>query len=87
LIVVPAWCLAAKRAETVRRHLTGKITIGLYAINPETQCSKWVAIDGDYKDAYADLRLLGWELKQDGVEALVEMSRRGDDDDGSPVCR
>jgi hypothetical protein len=63
--------------ETVRRHLTGEITIGLYAINPETQCSKWVAIDGDYKDAYRDLRLLRWELQQDGVQALVEMSRRG----------
>jgi len=63
--------------ETVRRHLTGEITIGLYAINPETQCSKWVAIDGDYADAYRDLRLLRWELKQDGVEASVEMSRRG----------
>src|ERR1700758_2667754 len=31
--------------ETVRGHLTGELTIGLYAINPETQCSKWVAID------------------------------------------
>ena len=63
--------------EIVRRHLTGELTIGLYAINPETQCSKWVAIDGDYKDAYRDLRLLRWELLQDGVQALVEMSRRG----------
>jgi hypothetical protein len=56
---------------------SGELTIGLYAINPETQCSKWVAIDGDYKDAYRDLRLLRWELLQDGVQALVEMSRRG----------
>ena len=63
--------------ETVRRHLTGEITIGLYAINPETQCSKWAAIDGDYADAYRDLRRLRWELQQDGVQALVEMSRRG----------
>jgi hypothetical protein len=63
--------------ETVRKHLTGELTIGLYAINPETQRSKWVAIDGDYKDAYRDLRLLRWELLQDGVQALVEMSRRG----------
>jgi len=63
--------------ETIRRHLSGELTIGLYAINPETQCSKWVAIDGDYKDAYRDLRGLRWELQQDGVHALVEMSRRG----------
>jgi hypothetical protein len=53
------------------------MTVGLYAINPTTQSSKWVAIDGDYADAYRDLRLLRWELQQDGVQALVEMSRRG----------
>ena len=34
--------------DTIRRHLEGEITIGLYAINPATQCSKWVAIDADY---------------------------------------
>ena len=37
--------------DTIRRHLNGEITIGLYAINPATQCSKWVAIDADYEDA------------------------------------
>ena len=44
--------------DTIRRHLEGEITIGLYAINPATQCSKWVAIDADYEDALADLRKL-----------------------------
>src|ERR1017187_6956340 len=34
--------------DTIRRHLEGEITVGLYAINPATQCSKWVAIDADY---------------------------------------
>jgi hypothetical protein len=34
--------------ETIRRHLEGEITIGLYAINPATQRCKWVAIEGDY---------------------------------------
>jgi hypothetical protein len=42
-----------------------------------TQCSKWVAIDADYDGAYRDLRALKWELEQDGVNAIVEMSRRG----------
>ena len=37
--------------DTIRRHLEGEITIGLYSINPATQCSKWVAIDADYEDA------------------------------------
>ena len=41
--------------DTIRHHLEGEITIGLYAINPATQCSKWVAIDADYQDALTDL--------------------------------
>lgn len=61
----------------IRKHLAGEQTIGLYAINPETQRSKWVAIDADYDGAYRDLRTLKWELEQDGVHAIVEMSRRG----------
>ena len=31
--------------RTIAQHLEGKITIGLYAINPRTQCCKWVAIE------------------------------------------
>jgi hypothetical protein len=41
--------------DTIRRHLEGESTIGLYAINPATQCSKWVAIDTDYENSLADL--------------------------------
>jgi hypothetical protein len=33
--------------ETIRQHLQGEITIGLYAINSCTQRCKWVAIDAD----------------------------------------
>ena len=61
----------------LRNHLEGTITIGLYAINPETQRCKWVAIDADYPDALSDLLKLQWELRQDGVEAALEKSRRG----------
>jgi hypothetical protein len=63
--------------EIVRKHLAGEQTIGLYAVDPTTQRSKWVAIDADYEGAYRDLRKLKWELAQDGVHAAVEMSRRG----------
>ena len=31
--------------RTIAQHLEGKITIGLYAINPRAQCCKWVAIE------------------------------------------
>jgi hypothetical protein len=63
--------------DTIRRHLEGEITIGLYAINPATQCSKWVAIDADYEDSVSDLLKLRIHLKQDGVESAFENSRRG----------
>src|ERR1035438_183476 len=63
--------------DTIRRHLEGEITIGLYAINPATQCSKWVAIDADYEDSLADLRKLSRYLREDGVQSALENSRRG----------
>lgn len=63
--------------ETVRQHLAGEITIGLYAINPQTQRCKWMAIDADYKKALDDLLKLQYELSQDGVEAALERSNRG----------
>jgi hypothetical protein len=63
--------------DTIRRHLEGEITIGLYSINPATQCSKWVAIDADYEDALTDLLKLSFYLKQDGVESALEKSHRG----------
>ena len=64
-------------AETIRQHLAGEITIGLYAINPKTQRSKWVAIDADYRTALEDLLKLEVELSRDEVEAALEKSRRG----------
>jgi len=63
--------------DTIRRHLEGEITIGLYSINPATQCSKWVAIDADYEDSLADLLKLSFYLRQDGVESAFEKSHRG----------
>jgi hypothetical protein len=63
--------------DTIRRHVEGEITIGLYSINPATKCSKWVAIDADYEDALTDLLRLRFYLGQDGVESALENSRRG----------
>lgn len=63
--------------ETLRKHLEGRLTIGLYAINPKTQRCRWVAIDADYDNALEDLLKLQWELRQDGVDAALEKSRRG----------
>ena len=63
--------------ETIRQHLEGKITTGLYAINPSTQRCKWLAIDADYKNSIEDLLKLQYHLTQDRVEPALEMSRRG----------
>jgi hypothetical protein len=63
--------------ETIRQHLNGQLTIALYAINPKTQRSKWVAMDADYESALEDLLKLQGELRQDGVESALEKSRRG----------
>ncbi len=63
--------LALTRAD-IERHLAGEITIGLYAINPQTQRVKWMAIDADYRAAIEDLLKLQYELGQDGVQAALE---------------
>ncbi len=63
--------------KTIAHHLEGKITIGLYAINPQTQRCKWVAIDADYENSLEHLIKLQWELKNDGIQAALEKSRRG----------
>lgn len=63
--------------ETICQHLEGKVTVGLYAINPSNQRCKWVAIDADYKNAMEDLLKLQYRLTQDRVEPALEMSKRG----------
>jgi hypothetical protein len=63
--------------KTISDHLQGKITLGLYAINPQSQRCKWVAIDADYRAAMDDLIKLQYQLSQDRVESALEMSKRG----------
>src|SRR5579864_4961750 len=62
---------------TIHDHLNGRLTFGLYSLNPKTQRSKWVAIDADYENALEDLLKLQWELRQDAVDSALERSRRG----------
>ncbi len=63
--------------RTISDHLEGKITLGLYAINPLNQRCKWVAIDADYASAMEDLIKLQHQLTQHHVESALEMSKRG----------
>jgi hypothetical protein len=66
--------------KTIWDHLEGRITIGLYAINPSSQRCKWVAIDADYKNAMEDLVKLQNYLTQDRVDSALEMSN------GAGIC-
>jgi len=63
--------------KTISDHMEGKITIGLYAINPANQRCKWVAIDADYTNAMEDLIKLQYHLGGDRVDSALEMSKRG----------
>src|SRR5215472_6294955 len=67
----------ALTTRTIRQHLEGDITIAVYAINPKTQRSKWLAIDADYRHALEDLLKLQGELRRDGLQAALEKSKRG----------
>jgi len=64
-------------AGVVRMHLNGDITISLYAIEPEHSTCKWIAMDADHDKAFSDLAAVQQDLKQEGIEALLEKSRRG----------
>lgn len=64
-------------SATISAHLKGRVTVGLYALNPTTQTCKWVAIDADYELAFDDLLKLQWKLGQHGIAAALEKSRRG----------
>ena len=54
--------------RTISQHLEGTSTIGLYAINPQNQRCKWVAIDADYENSLEHLLKLQWELKNDCID-------------------
>ena len=63
--------------QTISDHMEGRMTIGLYAINPSNQRCKWVAIDADYRNAMDDLIKLQYQLTTDQVDSALEMSKRG----------
>ena len=63
--------------KRISDHLEGKMTIGLYAINPSNQRCKCVAVDAAYTNAMEDLVKLQYHLSSDRVDSALEMSRRG----------
>ena len=49
----------------IERHLDGQNTIGIYALNPDSSCGKWFALDGDYPGAKEHLETIAREMKED----------------------
>ena len=60
----------------IERHLDGRNTIGIYALNPDSSCGKWFVLDGDYPGAEEHLETIAREMK-DGLSPALEQSRRG----------
>jgi hypothetical protein len=63
--------------KDVEMHLAGYKTISLYAIESTSSTCKWIAIDADYTEGFRDLAVLQSSLREDGVQAVLEKSRRG----------
>jgi len=61
----------------IQRHLDGHSTIGIYALDPDSSCGKWFALDGDYSGAEKHLEVIAREMKEDGLFPALEQSRRG----------
>lgn len=63
--------------EQIARHLCGLQTIGLYAIDPESNTCKWFCLDADYDEAEEHLKAIEEEMRLDGLDPAFENSRRG----------
>lgn len=62
--------------RTVEEHILGKITIGAYALDPDSRAS-WVCFDADDDERFLGLISLSQKLDVQGVPSYIEPSRRG----------
>ena len=61
----------------IQRHLDGHNTIGIYALDPDSSCGKWFALDGDYSGAEKHLEVIAREMKRmAGFRARTVAARR-----------
>lgn len=68
------------RKDAVAAHLAGRITIGVFQINPEDNKVKWICFDFDgvLKEELDKAKKLYDKLKEQGYSPLLEFSgRRG----------
>ncbi|GCE48241.1 CHC2-type zinc finger protein [Thermosporothrix hazakensis] len=62
--------------ELVEKHLLGQVTLGTYVIDREGYCT-FAVFDADDQQSSELLLHLWMELRQQGIEAIGELSRRG----------
>ena len=63
-------------ASLVESHLLGRITLGAYALNPDSR-ARWLCYDADSGVSWTYLQAMALALLSDGVPAYLEQSRRG----------
>ncbi|HMN11306.1 MAG TPA: CHC2 zinc finger domain-containing protein [Bellilinea sp.] len=62
--------------DYVQAHLKGILTLGAYALDARSQ-ARWLCLDADTPEQWAELLKMTRDLSQDGVTAYLEPSRRG----------
>ncbi|WP_162909880.1 TOTE conflict system archaeo-eukaryotic primase domain-containing protein [Aggregatilinea lenta] len=62
--------------DYVQAHLKGLLTLGAYALDEKSQ-ARWLCLDADSPEQWAELLKMARDLAQDAVTAYLEPSRRG----------
>lgn len=62
--------------DYLQAHLKGIMTLGAYALDERDQ-ARWLCLDADTPEQWAELLKMTRDLEQDGITAYLEPSRRG----------
>ncbi|MCZ7554566.1 MAG: CHC2 zinc finger domain-containing protein [Anaerolineales bacterium] len=62
--------------DYLQAHLKGIMTLGAYALDERDQ-ARWLCLDADTSEQWAELLKMTKDLAQDGITAYLETSRRG----------
>ena len=62
--------------ELVAAHLRGRLTLGVYALDRDAR-ARWLCLDADTAEHWEGLRSIARSLREQGVVAYLERSRRG----------
>ncbi len=62
--------------DLIAAHLKGLITIGAYALDPESQ-AQWLCCDADDAETWAGVQDMARALTEQDIPAYLELSRRG----------